>query len=166
MKRTVLADFLKLRFLIGFLGEKGQYGWWQTSFVSASSAMFLAPTFPRTTLSAQYHGITEAARRIHDDHIGIGKVYHLFRLPEEIEQDLHTTLTEGKSLFPMEICANRDTALAELVKVASGSISAPEGPVKIGEAKDILSSETITKLARHYAVAFSVGTKNYPYFTL
>lgn len=166
MRRTITSDFLKLRFLVGYLGEKGQYGWWQTSFISASSAMFLTPAFPRTTLSAQYHGITEAARRIHDDHIGIGKVYHLFRLPEEIEQDLHTTLSESRASFPPELLATRDAALTELVKVASGSISAPEGPVKIGVAKDILSSGAITTLARHYVAAFSVGTKTYPYFTL
>lgn len=166
MRRTVTLDFLKLRFLVGYLGEKSQFGWWQTSFISASSALFLAPAFPRTTLSAQYYGITEAARRIHDDHIGIGKVYHLFRLPEEIELDLHATLADGRTHLPPELLATREAALAELGRVASGSIAVPEGPVRIGEAKDILSSGAITALARHYAAAFSVGTRTYPYFTL
>jgi hypothetical protein len=38
---------------------------------------------------AQYHGVLEAAaRRLHDEHLSVGS-YHLFRLPEEVEQDLH-----------------------------------------------------------------------------
>ena len=44
--------------------------------------------FSKTSRLAQYHGVLEAARRLHDEHLSVGS-YHLFRLPEEVEQDLH-----------------------------------------------------------------------------
>ena len=43
---------------------------------------------------AQYHGVSEAARRVHDEHLSVGS-FHLFRLPEEMEQDLHALLQAG-----------------------------------------------------------------------
>jgi hypothetical protein len=38
--------------------------------------------------------VKEAAARVHDEYIGVGKVYHLFRLPEHIEQALHSSLRD------------------------------------------------------------------------
>lgn len=75
-----------LRVLVGYLGEKAQHGWWPSEFYSATSSAFLTPVFVRTAKLAQYHGASEAARLVHDEHIGIGRVFHLFRLPQAIEQ--------------------------------------------------------------------------------
>jgi hypothetical protein len=74
--------------LVGFLGERAQFAWWPTAFYEASSRLFLEPVFSKTSRLAQYHGVLEAARRLHDEHLSVGS-YHLFRLPEEVEQDLH-----------------------------------------------------------------------------
>jgi hypothetical protein len=84
---------LRIRFSVGFLGEKGEAGWWPTSFLEPSSRAFLDPVFVRTGLLAQLHGVTEAARRVHDAKLAAGS-FHLFRLNEEVEQDLHALVVK------------------------------------------------------------------------
>jgi len=44
MKESYLPTLLQMRLLVGFLGER-----------------------------AQYHGVLEAARRLHDEHLNVGK---------------------------------------------------------------------------------------------
>ena len=94
LKREALVNdevkraILRLRIVVGYLGESAQYAWWSTSFYEPSSRLFLEPVFSKTSQVAQYHGVIEAARRLHDEHLSTGS-YHLFRLPEELEQDLH-----------------------------------------------------------------------------
>ncbi|MCO6433482.1 MAG: BrxE family protein [Nitrosomonas nitrosa] len=51
----------------------------------------MEPVFSKTSHLVQYHGVLEAVRRLHDEHLGVGS-YHLFRLPEEVAQDLHTIM--------------------------------------------------------------------------
>jgi hypothetical protein len=77
---------LKLRLTVGFLGERSQFAWWPTAYYEPSSRLFLEPVFSKTSRLAQYHGVLEAARRLHDEHLSAGS-YHVFRLPEEIEED-------------------------------------------------------------------------------
>ncbi len=93
-KASNRPTLLELRLLVGFLGERAQFGWWPTGFYDASSRLFLEPVFAKTSRLAQYHGVVEAARLLHDEHLSVGS-YHLFRMPEEIEQDLHSLLLSG-----------------------------------------------------------------------
>ena len=88
MNASTLAQIVRLRLLVGFLGERSQFNWWPSAFFISSSSAFLSPIFTKTAFTAQYHGVKEAASRVHDEHIGVGKVYHLFRLPETVEQTL------------------------------------------------------------------------------
>lgn len=164
MKNKLLSDFLIMRLLIGYLGEKSQFNWWPTTFISSSSNLFLAPVFPRTTLLSQYHGILEAARRVHDDRIGVGSVFHLFRLPEAYEHDLHTLISDGGFSLPLESFANKDSAMAALQKIADGETPSNEGPVKLGNAQDIMTSGTICDIAKCYVAAFGQGLASYPYY--
>jgi hypothetical protein len=164
MTKLILSDFLFLRLLVGYLGEKSQFNWWPTTFIGSSSNLFLSPVFPRTTLLSQYHGILEAARRVHDERIGIGSVFHLFRLPEVREQELHGILSDGRSSLSMDSFTSRDAALAALQKIADGDTSASEGPVKLGSAQEIMTSNGIRDISRSYTAAFTQGVKCYPYF--
>lgn len=164
MKKLILSDILFIRMLVGYLGEKSQFNWWPTTFIGPSSNLFLSPAFPRTTLLSQYHGILEAARRLHDERIGIGNIFHLFRLPEVREQELHSMLSSGTFSLSMESIASRDAALAALLKIADGSASAIEGPVKLGSTRDIVTPHGIRDISRCYADAFTEGVKCYPYF--
>jgi len=164
MKKKTLSDFLMTRLLVGYLGEKAQFNWWPTTFIGSSSNLFLSPVFPRTTLLSQYHGILEAARRVHDERIGVGSVFHLFRLPEVCEQELHGILSDGSLSLSMESFAGRNAALAALQKIAGGGNSATEGPVKLGSILDIMTPNGIGDISRSYTAAFSQGVKCYPYF--
>ena len=88
------------------------------TFAPGSQA-FLTPLFARTRLLAQCSGVTRAAALIHDERIGVGDVYHLFRLPEDVEQGIHRILDEEDVCARVEASlANRETALASLRELA------------------------------------------------
>src|SRR5262245_22908887 len=136
MRSSCLEELLSLRLIIGFLGEKSQYAWWSTAFYEPSSRLFLEPVFSRTSRLAQYHGVLEAARRIHDEHLSAGS-YHLFRLPEEVEEDLHaiaqSAVGEGVAGHAPK---SREEALGSLKRFA-GEERASEGPTAVGNIKDL-----------------------------
>lgn len=160
-----LSNLARLRVIAAYLGEKGQHGWWPTSFFGTIGNQFLAPVFPKTTLLAQYHGATEGARRLHDDHIGVGQVFHLFRLPEETEQDLHNLLLNSPGSIDTALISTRQSAEAALCDLAGSVPSVAEGPVAIKLAADIVSEATVRQLAQVYAAAFAGGVRAYPYFS-
>ena len=91
--------FLALRVCVAFLGEKEQTNWWSSSFLSKSGETFLSPAFPKTAALARVNGASAAAQIVHDEHIGIGDVYHLFRLPENIEHDISQLLAKDGSVL-------------------------------------------------------------------
>ena len=165
MNQTYLTRYLRLRLLVGFLGERSQFAWWPTSFFGNSSGMFLEPVFPKTAGLAQYHGVTEAARRLHDEHIGVGSVFHLFRLPEEAEQGLHSAMVAGlgqPGLFAG--LEDKDAALQGIAGVAGDLRTVPEGPTSVGVVKDLFTAPALEKLAECYLSAFRGGVRTYPYF--
>ncbi len=113
MNRPLLLSFFNLRIVAGALGERQSPYWWATSFMTETSGMFLNPIFTKTHLLAQYQGIKEAACLVHDEYIGTGKVFHLFRLPEEIEYELQNlSLSQHNFLrmlvFRLNITTNMD----------------------------------------------------------
>lgn len=165
MNHTHLTRHLRLRLLVGYLGERSQFAWWPTSFFGNSSGMFLEPVFPRTARLAQYHGVTEAALRLHDEHIGVGSVFHLFRLPEEAEQGLHSAMVAARDrpgLFAG--LEDKDAALQAIAELAGDLRTAPEGPTSVGGVKDLLTAPALEKLAGCYLSAFTGGVRTYPYF--
>jgi len=165
VKETILDKYLHLRLLIGYLGEAAQFNWWPTSFFQPSSKQFLEPVFARTTRLAQYHGVKEAARRLHDEHIGVGSVFHLFRLPEEMEREIHGRFEDQVGIEKLigEL-ASKDAALHALSVLADGDRSAGEGPISIGKVSDLRTNKAIKETARCYKAAFNQGAKSYPYF--
>lgn len=163
----IYALYTKLRFLVGYLGEKSQFSWWQSSFLDPNSKPFLQPSFPRSWALAQYHGVVEAARKVHDDFIGVGRVYHLFRLPEEMEHKLHESFGEQMKATPMDdALASRDAALEALRIIANGAPSLGEGPMTLGSNLDLGQGEVVARLAGAYLSAFLNNSRCYPYFRL
>ena len=163
MNQSYLSDLLMLRMLIGFLGERAQYDWWPTAFHEASSRLFLEPVFSKTSRLAQYHGVLEAARRLHDEHLSVGS-YHLFRLPEEVEQDLHAIVqgSVGEELA-RQAPQSKETALDALKQLAVAGGSSSEGPTTVGNIKDISLPDTLKAIATAYFSAFTQNAKTYPY---
>jgi hypothetical protein len=162
-KSKYLQELLQVRLLVGFLGERAQFGWWPTAFYEASSRLFLEPVFSKTFRLAQYHGVLEAGRRLHDEHLSVGS-YHLFRLPEEVEQDLHTLVqsSAGEELAG-KMPQAKDAALETLKRLAPQVTKTSEGPTAVGSIKDIDSPEVMHAIACAYFSAFSQNAKTYPY---
>ena len=158
-----LTTFLQLRLLVGFLGERSQHGWWPTSFFGDYSIRSLEFVAPKTASLARYHGTVEAARRLHDEHLSVGS-YHLFRLPEEVEQDLHALLQSTAGVdITSALPTNKDSAMAVLVKMANAGMAAAEGPVSVGPISALSEPQTAKSIAGVYVNALSVNVIAYPY---
>ncbi len=121
----------------------------------------MAPIFGRASTNARLAGVTEAARRIHDAAIGVGRVFHLFRLPETLEQELHRTLTSSDIAVNV---VSRDDALEELRALSSHDIAAKPGPVHVGKLDMLANSAWVPVVAGHYHAAFIAGIQSIPYF--
>lgn len=159
-----LQTIARLRMIVGFLGEKTQHNWWSSEFFSATAPAFLNPVFGKTALLAQYHGVKEAARRVHDEHIGIGRVFHLFRLPEPIEQSLFEMIQDSSVAEALGITVGsleiEETNLHEL---SESPVSLREGPVQVGSVADLDGTRWLSEAARCYEAAYKSGSRSFPY---
>lgn len=151
----------ELRVLVGYLGEQAP-PWWSSQFFSPDAAAFLAPVFARSLFQAQSQGVTGAATRLHDEFIGVGRSFHLFRLPEVFEQSVATALADPQ--FEAAVrphIASREQALARLDELASAA-TANEGPMIVGDF-DVTLDGALATIAGMYLDAFNKGIKTFPY---
>lgn len=158
----ILRHILQLRLVVGLIGEKSYCNWWGTSFFDSSSKVFMEPVFVKTIRLAQYHAVIEAARRLHDEHLNVGS-YHLFRLPEEYEQDIHSlvNMSESDAIFSEIFTADQDPKL--ILKKLSMEISLnQEGPQLVGKISQ-LNEDMINSIGGLYLSAFLNNKKTYPY---
>jgi hypothetical protein len=165
MENHLFESLATLRSVIGFLGEQAQYGWWSSAFFSSSSRAFLNPVFPRTPNLARYTGVTHAAARVHDERIGVGRVYHLFRLPEDMEQWMHKFVQDNtlwQEITPL--LSSKEAALAYLRDVADTSSYFDGGPIRLGALQNLKESSSGAALASCYLYGFEKEEPIYPYF--
>jgi hypothetical protein len=166
MDHNLIEHVATLRTVVGYLGEREQYAWWQSSFFGPGSKTFLAPVFGRTQVLAQCAGVTRAAALIHDERIGVGEAYHLFRLPEDMEQGIHRALQASElSARITALTASKGVSLAHLREVASTLNGHSSGPVLIGTAKDLRHVGALCDLAAQYLHGFEGQLPAYPYFS-
>jgi len=151
---------LNYRFLIGYLGEKSQFDWWGSNFLGASSPVFLMYPYPRTMLLAQYHGVCEAALLVHDEYIGVGENYHLYRLPDSLEREVSKAV---QNIDMTERLINKDSAFEALEQLVYSEAEKSEGPVNIGVFNDEGLELMLKVAASHYLNAFKEGYKSFPY---
>jgi hypothetical protein len=163
MDRENIQTVADLRMAVGYLGEKSQNNWWSSSFLAPQAKTYLSPIYPRTVALAQYRGVTEAALLVHDEFIGIGKNYHLFRLPEAIEHAAADYIqAQDEDHYPKMLDSN-ESALDVLQKLAAGKGDKAEGPVTVGQYSDSTLSEMLQEAAGYYLAAFQSGAKCYPF---
>ena len=163
MNESYLPTLLQMRLLVGYLGERPQFSWWATSFFGDYSLRSLEFVTPKTSLLAQYHGVVEAARKLHDEHLNVGS-YHLFRLPEEVEQDLHAIMQSNVGAdFAKQVPQDKDAALAALKILADAIPSSAVGPSAVGSIDQLSAAETLKSIAGAYVSAFSQKARSYPY---
>ncbi len=162
---TSISEIVELRCLVSFLGEKDAHGWWNTSFLGATGQRYLAFNFPRSSVSAGVNAVTQAACQLHDERIGRGRVFHLFRLPAGMEEEIHSSLLRSEVAERLiESIPDVAAATRNLEELASGRADTSQGPVAIGTQADILKKSTLAKLAACYLNAFRNGTRVFPYF--
>ena len=106
---------LTIRVLVAFLGEKDQFGWWRTRFLGIMGDRFLAFTFPRSVFAAGVTAASEAGKAFHDQRIGKGSVFHLFRLPQTLERRMHYVLLSSETQNLRALIARKDTASMAIV---------------------------------------------------
>lgn len=157
----IMSDVLKVRVLVGYLGESHRSNWWPSLFFDRTSEPFLAPTFAHTAGNARVVGVTEAARRVHDDAIGVGRAFHLFRLPETHEQNLHRALATSQQIAVIE---SAEIALEQLQTLSSDNVEVKIGPVHVGPLNMLADAEWVPAVAGHYYAAFTAGVPSFPYF--
>ena len=162
-KKTAKTGYVlaELRLLVGCLGEQSP-GWWTSNFFGEPAAAFMMPVFGRSVHQAQYQGVLEAARRVHDERIGVGRTLHLFHMPEQYEQAAASLLADREQ--GEELVARADSpenALARLEALGS-SQQAQEGPMALEDFSDDLYA-ALAAMAGLYLDAFQRGIQTYPY---
>jgi hypothetical protein len=155
---------VSLRLAVGLLGERDNAEWWASGFMSTTSAAFLAPVFGAKILQARYQGVLEAARRVHDERIGVGRAFHPFRLPEAMEQRLFEAVESGGQDL-VEIVWSPDSAKATLDELGSKVVEAKSGPALFGTTEMLDEAEWVAEAASLYSIAFGSGVQCFPYFT-
>ena len=164
MNKQLIKDIAELRMVVEFLGEKDQFGWWPCLFFSSSSDQYLSPIFPKTTMIARYQGVKQAAQKLHDISVGKGSVYHLFRLPENIEDMVLELLKDEEYIDgSIEPLLNKEAALSKIENMATNKEKGKEGPTLLGDFNVDKLDEVIGKMANNYLEAFKKNIKSYPY---
>lgn len=161
----MIGNYASLRVIVGYLGEKPQRNWWDTSFLSPTGRQFMGLNFPRTAFAAACSSVTAAAKRLHDERIGKGNVYHLFRLPSASEETLHRQLLSADASSLAQHIASEQDALAHLASLSEGSVDLSGGPIQIGSAKQMFTESAIGAICRQYHAGLQAGKMVFPYFT-
>lgn len=159
---VAVRRIVSLRLAVGLLGERDNAGWWASGFMSTTSATFLIPVFGTRVLQARYQGVLEAARRIHDERIGVGRAFHPFRLPEIVEQRVHDAVQADGELE--RSMSGPEAARAILAALARTPVQAKEGPTRLGAADMLDGHAWVAEAASLYSSAFAVGVQSFPYF--
>ncbi|MDH3505430.1 MAG: BrxE family protein [Nitrospirota bacterium] len=160
----IIARFVTLRLVVGYLGSHKQLGWWDCDLLDATGLRFLETVFPRTARAAALRSTTEAACLVHDKALGRVGSYHLFRLPPALEDRLEHDIGQTDWVEAGKQIEAREVATKALKKLADAVIKAPAGPVQVGVERRILTSTAVQELAAHYHSAFQNGIRCFPYF--
>lgn len=160
MNQQLISNIASLRVCVAFLGEKDQKNWWSSSFLSQTGGTFLNLVFPKTSLLARVNGASTAAQVAHDEHIGIGDVYHLFRLPENIEHDLSQKLTEDLTLA--ENFSSEAVAIEKIQVMAGEKSLQGEGPLLLSQPE--INLNMVSDMAAAFLSAINNDQPVYPYY--
>lgn len=165
MQAEQILNISRLRHAVGLLGEKEQHDWWPSGWFGTHAATFLEPLYGPRHVSACFQGVVEAARRVHDERIGVGRVFHLFRLPESLERRIHEVVILGEGWQHLAAWSDTDTAREFLASLAADDKAAPAGPVRVGKPEDLNGRKWLGTLASYYQAAFAAEQQTFPYFT-
>jgi hypothetical protein len=121
----------RLRLSVLVCGEKLPDKCWNSDGLSRSGQDDLKIVFPRSSVLAAVSHAAALARTHHDERTRAQGVYHLFRLPAEMEAGIHRALIEMEqdSEFGDDPAAGIWDELGDLDR---NTEAASEGPVDLG----------------------------------
>ena len=162
---------LHLRILVLTLGEVPHAGWWKSRFLSSTGLSYLSRLYPRSSFAAAVRSATRAARAVHDSSIGIGSVYHLFRLLPGIERQMDETLRETETELEVRFTPllGQPERLLEELRLLGGQHPVTRtavGPLHVGVLREAGEMDWVAQLASVYYAAFRDGVKVFPYFEI
>lgn len=160
-----IKQIVLLRASVGLLGEQARDRWWTSTFCEVNSRAFLSPVFPCTHILAQLRGVSAAAALVHDDHIGVGNAFHLFRLPEYIEQGVHDAICGPILQETGEILRSTDSAMQFIESSVRHACKDAVGPVRVGACSSLGEASVWCDLAAFYLSAFEGNGKTFPFFS-
>ena len=158
-----VSTLLSLRIAVAFLGQRSHAGWWDSDFLTPVGVQYLGLIYPKTASMAAVTSGCEAAKRIHDERIGRGRVSHLFRMPSDAEIGVsRRTAISHQELA--RLCSS-DAATAALAEIARTTAPAPGvGPILLGQTEQAKQKNALSRIAATYARGFREGTQVFPYF--
>lgn len=162
---------LRLRALISALGESSNSAWWKTKFMNETGLRFLERLYPRTPVRAAVHAAGRTACETHDRAVGRVGVYHLFRLPEALEAEMHAVSSFGDEDFfsRFRSCLGQQEDLLEMLMPLCSDekpTSTATGPKRIGTESNATIIEALGEAAAVYHNAFKQGKPTFPYFAV
>lgn len=153
-----------LRLAVGALGERSDPPWWRSLFCGQTAETFLSPVFPRTVLLSRYNGVVAAARLVHDEHIGVGRVFHLFRLPDDVEESISRALQDEAVRVAAESVLSDSEGATGFLRSYASSAAPAVGPVSAGSSKMLRRESSWKEVCARYLAAFEANERVYPYF--
>ena len=142
-------------------------GWWKTQFLSTTGLSYLSRLYPRSSFAAAVRSAGRAAKAIHDSSIGVGNVFHLFRLPQQHERHLEEFVrAHGADLQDVftPMLSQREQLLKALDDLGDTNSHTALGPLRLGTLADLQTDGWTAACASAYANAFREGSKVFPYF--
>ena len=160
---------VRLRALVLALGEKSIPAWWKTEFMNETGLRFLERLYPRTPVNAAVYAAGRAASDIHDKAVGRIGVYHLFRLPESLETEIHAYSAAQDVDFIKQFRSSLDVReeLMDMLCVLCSDQSVKSntaGPIRIGTESEASGIDALSVAASIYRDAFERGKPAFPYF--
>ena len=162
-----IEEITRLRVLVAALGESSSPPWWKTTFLSDAGLRLTGRIFPRSYLSAAVNAVWEVARREHDERVGKGRRYHLFRLQPSPERSVQAELMDpAKAERLREVLALEQDGLLEALSALVGTarLRGRGGPTLMGTVRSLSEPGGVSELAAVYRSAFREETVVHPYY--
>ena len=158
----VIVTILKLRWIVSFLSEKSPSPWWNSDIFGSSSLYMFRDIFNNSSVLAQYHAAKSSAMYFHDKSLS-KETFHLFRLKEELEQDLHSYVLENQTEQKNYIPKSVEDGISNLKSISNKILEKKEGPFLINLENNELNLSTINKFSDTYLMAFNNKIISLPY---
>ena len=103
MPESSVSQFLShLRFSVLASGERLPERCWSSTGLSEAGQLDLKAVFLRTSVTAAISHATLLAKSHHDDRTRATGVYHLFRLPTDLEASIHRSIMDAEQAGELE----------------------------------------------------------------